>query len=541
MVLINTAGFACACLGSGKDQNFQIGHWHYSMNTTVRCGERCGLMTVPSSKSLLHRYIICGALGDKPIAVHFAGGIPADIAVTSLCMNSLGASIITGPGTIYVDPVRRTAYSEISPEMCSRRRDNSPESRHDRPDSLPELHYDRPVQLFCAESGSTLRFLLPLTGMIGRSAVFNMEGRLPERPMEPFASELIRQGMKIEKAGPRIRASGRLLSGAFTLPGNISSQYVSGLLMASAGLTGASQIRVYGNVESESYIRLTEQVLTLGNIRFRKYRAGVSPAGCRTCMDPADDRAAVDLENLRVGVDPVDHRTGADSEHYRAGVDPEDMCPAPHDGASLVYSIEGPQTYSFPEDIHVEGDYSSAAPFLCMGALSSEGIQAAGLRQDSVQGDRAVLGVLRRFGAEVREGADSVFVRRGSLKAADIDASQIPDIIPVLCAVAALSEGTSRIYNAGRLRFKESDRIKSTAAMLGALGADVRETEDGLIIKGRPSLEGGTVDCAGDHRIAMAAAVAASGCRRPVTVKDAMCVAKSYPDFWDDLEGLVVK
>ena len=163
-----------------------------------------------------------------------------------------------------------------------------------------------------------------------------------------------------------------------------------------------------------------------------------------------------------------------------------------------------------------------------------------GLDPASVQGDRAVLDELRRFGACAESREDGVFVKKNDLKGIELDASQIPDAVPALAALAALSEGTTRIYNAGRLRLKESDRIRSTMRMLRALGGIVTETEDGLIIHGRPYLDGGTADPAGDHHIAMAAAVAACGCRGSVTVKQPGCAAKSYPLFWDDLERLKV-
>ena len=156
----------------------------------------------------------------------------------------------------------------------------------------------------------------------------------------------------------------------------------------------------------------------------------------------------------------------------------------------------------------------------------------------SSQGDRAVLEILRRFGAEIAEESTDLLIRRGTLRAQVIDAAPIPDLIPVLSVVAAVAEGETHIVNAGRLRLKESDRLRSTTAMLSALGAQIEEQPEGLVIGGKPQLLGGTVDTVGDHRIAMSAAVAASVCTGNVTVEGAECVQKSYPRFWEDYDAL---
>ncbi len=327
----------------------------------------------------------------------------------------------------------------------------------------------------CGESGSTLRFLLPVTGALGARAVFQMEGRLPQRPLEPLRSLLEEHGMEIRQEGDRLFCSGNLTPGTFRIPGNVSSQYVSGLLMALPLLPGDSVLEVTGEVESAAYISMTLEALAA---------AGAAPRR---------------EEN--------------------------------------TFYVRGGTPFTLPRQAAVEGDYSSAAFFLCMGAFSREGITVTGLAPDSVQGDRAVTEILRRFGAKVSVQGDAVTVRRGELRGVEADASPIPDLIPVLAAVAAGAEGVTRFYNAGRLRLKESDRIASTAAMLRSLGGRCEERESELIVFGGP-LSGGETDPWGDHRIAMAAAAAACACRGPVTVRGAQCVAKSYPRFWEDLEGL---
>ena len=409
---------------------------------------------MPSSKSQLHRLLICAALGERPSEIAFKG-LSEDIRATARCLNALGARIEAeeaetgGPGRLLVTPADRS----------------------------------KPVRgavLDCGESGTTLRFLLPLCGMLGVTCLVLRGGRLPERPLAPFDAQLRSHGMFLDEDGSRLTVSGALRSGEYELPGNISSQFISGLLMAFNGLTGQSRLQVEGRLESSKYISMTESVLRLSGIRFAK-----------------------------------------------------DVT-----GEKTVWTMDGGQMPSLPEKTEAEGDWSAATFFLCMGALSERGVLVKGLDPESVQPDRAALDVLKRAGAVVEHREQGILVRKGDLKAVELDASQIPDAVPALAALFSLCEGTTRICRAERLRLKESDRIKSTMHMLRSLGGIVTETPDGLIIQGRPQLDGGTVNPAGDHRIAMAAAVAACGCKAPVRVLAPRCVGKSYPGFWDDLEQL---
>jgi 3-phosphoshikimate 1-carboxyvinyltransferase len=417
-------------------------------------GAKTGEVFVPSSKSQLHRLLICAALGERPSEIAFKG-LSEDIRATARCLNALGAKIEaeeaeTGsPGRLLVTPADRSRPA-------------------------------RGAVLDCGESGTTLRFLLPLCGMLGASCQVLRGGRLPERPLAPFDAQLRSHGMFLDEDGSRLTVSGALRSGEYALPGNISSQFISGLLMAFNGLTGQSRLQVEGRLESSKYINMTESVLRLSGIRFAK--------------------------------DVTEERT--------------------------VWTMDGGQMPSLPEKTEAEGDWSAATFFLCMGALSERGVLVKGLDPESVQPDKAVLDVLKRVGAVVEQSGQGILVRKGKLQAVELDASQIPDAVPALTALFALCEGTTRIYRAERLRLKESDRIKSTMHMLRSLSGIVTETPDGLIIQGRPQLDGGTADPAGDHRIAMAAAVAACGCKAPVRVLAPRCVGKSYPGFWDDLEQL---
>ena len=418
----------------------------FSEKISILPGARSGTVRIPASKSQAHRLLLCAALGAHPVTLHFSGA-SQDILATVVCLRALGAEITElGGGDWRVVPA-----AEIPDGECS---------------------------LFCGESGSTLRFLLPVVGVLGVRATFHMEGRLPERPLEPLRSILCAHGMQIEQDGSLLHCSGTLSGNTFEIPGNISSQYVTGLLTALPlrRQPGVSLLRVTGPVESAAYITMTEQALALSGIRLEKQ--------------------------------------------------------------GWEYAIPGGQTYSLPERMAVEGDWSNAAFFLCMGALSPEGVRVTGLNPDSAQGDRAVLDILRKMGAVAAAEEGAVTVRRGALRGVTIDARPIPDLIPALSALAALADGETQIVHAKRLRLKESDRLASTAALLRALGGEVEQQPDGLKILGKSTLSGGTADACGDHRIAMAAAVAACGCDAQVVVLGSECVNKSYPGFWDDLAGL---
>ncbi len=417
------------------------------MDKIITPGSRSGAVNAPSSKSQAHRILICAALAQTE-SVIICPGISKDIEATIACLNGMGARIQADEDRISVQPIDRAALRKSPGERMLR----------------------------CSESGSTLRFLLPIAGALGLNVTFVMEGRLPERPMKEYEDVLMAHGMDITREGNLLHASGQLEAGTFSLPGNISSQYFSGLLFALPLIEGSSKITIEGSLESKDYVVMTENALRESGIKWKNLTGG--------------------------------------------------------------YEVSGSQTYTSKPQIAVEGDYSNAAFFLCAGALSPRGIRVNNLSENSGQGDRRIVDVLRQFGAEITRDGDGIFARRDKLNAITIDGSMIPDLIPVLSVVAAAADGITHIIHAERLRMKESDRIKSTVGMLKSLGSCVTETEDGMIIEGRKSLTGGTVDSCMDHRIAMAAAVAAGVCRGPVTVINAQCVSKSYPGFWDDLELL---
>lgn len=397
---------------------------------TVQAGMRTGTVTPPVSKSIAHRKLICAALSEGTCVVDCgpAEELSADITATEACLKALlhGGSV------------------------------------------LP-----------CGESGSTLRFLLPVAAALGADVSFHMEGLLPNRPHKELIDQLVLHGAQIRQEGSELYCKGPVTAGTYTIPGGVSSQFISGLLFALPLLTGDSRIVIEGKLESAAYVAMTEQAVREAGIRILKEENG--------------------------------------------------------------YFIPGGQKYHAKAYETVEKDWSGAAFYLCMGALGTEGITVSGLRNDSLQGDRAILNILKGFGAEVTERAAGIHVKRGALmKPQTIDASEIPDLVPVISVLAAGIAGETRIIHAERLRFKESDRLTTTEALIRSLGGNAEQTADGLLIKGTGALTGGTADPFKDHRIAMSAAVAASICREPVTIKDAECAGKSYPGFYQDLEQLEV-
>ncbi|MCR5684968.1 MAG: 3-phosphoshikimate 1-carboxyvinyltransferase [Lachnospiraceae bacterium] len=434
----------------------------------VTPGSRTGIVNIPASKSRAHRLLIMAARNKERVFMQ-CSGISNDIQATIDCLKGLGC-VIRQPEQDII---------EIGTDL--------PDFGDDR--DLVTSAGDTAVRtLPCRDSGSTLRFMMPYAGACGARVVFKMQGRLPERPLAPFDDELRAHGMEIRRSGDELYCSGQLVSGTYTLPGNVSSQYISGLLMSLPMLEGDSRLVITGEMESYDYI-----VMTLDAMRM----AGIS------CTREGN-----------------------------------------------TFLIPGGQSVSMPQTVAVEGDWSGAAFFLALGALSLQGVTVSGVDSESLQGDRAILKVLRDFGADVREDLSAAKVSFAPLKAQTIDASGIPDLVPVISVIAAAAEGTTRIVGAGRLRLKESDRLKTTTAMLKSIGADITELEDSLVIRGcafDPKvadkgrfLKGGRIDSAGDHRIAMSAAVAASLCSGDVYVSDPECVKKSFASFWEDFEALTV-
>ena len=383
------------------------------MNVTITPGLLRGAITPPPSKSQAHRLLIAAALADGESRIeHLADS--QDIQATRRCMAALKA-----PG-----------------------------------EDLPVLD--------CGESGSTLRFLIPVALALRGGGRFTGRGRLMERPQKPYFNLFDEKGIAYRQEDGVLTVQGRLTPGTFALPGDVSSQFVTGLLYALPLLEGDSRITLTTPLESRGYVDMTLEALERFGIRAE--------------------------------------------------------CP---DGRTL--RVPGGQTYR-PCRAAVESDYSQAAFYYAANGLGGQ-VEILGLNPRSAQGDRCIV---------------PYHMQLCGPGEAELDVSQCPDLVPPLAAHAALRQGITRIVNAARLRIKESDRLTAVTQVLTALGADVVEGADRLTITGQPEgLAGGvTVDSHNDHRIAMMAAIAATRCAAPVTIIGAECVAKSYPDFWEDYERL---
>ena len=467
------------------------------MSLTIQPGSRSGFVRIPSSKSQLHRLLILAALGKQTVQIGRTG-FSDDVSATAACLNALGARITESEEGFTVVPFPRDAEGRL----------------------VREAEEDGPWTLLpCAESGSTLRFMLPLAGLMGRSVCLDRSGRLAERPIEPLAGALRAHGMDIKESGARLFVAGQLKSGVFALPGNVSSQFVTALLLILPFLDGDSVLRVGAPVESSSYIALTEQMLGKAGVTFEK-----ADLAHQIPKEQAAARAV----------------TRSVSEEEPEGSSASAAAPA-QPPLTLVwdplYWIPGGQISALPEKYQAEGDFSAAAVFLCIGALSAKGMGVMGLQADTVQGDQSILDFLHAMGAEMGANPEVVAIRGNQLKGITVDAAQVPDLVPVLAVTAAVAQGDTIIRNAARLRLKESDRLESTAALIRALGGSCEITEGTLIVHGG-QLHGGGVSVGKDHRIAMAAAVAACAADGPVTLDDPECVSKSYAAFWRDFGAL---
>jgi len=412
------------------------------MNVTIGKSTFSGKIKMASSKSHLHRALICAALGDRMCRLYYNGSSD-DVAATINCLNALGAEIAD-----------KGEYFEILP------------IKQVKNGILP-----------CNESGSTLRFMLPIACALGAECTLTGTEKLISRPLEPLISQLEKHGAKIEKYKDKIIISGRLTAGKYTVRGDISSQFITGLLLALPLLEKDSELEITGNIQSRPYIDMTLSVL-------RDF--GMETEICK--------------DNL--------------------------------------IKIPTLGRFKAPDALNAEGDWSNAAFWLALGAFSEAGIETEGLSEDSTQGDKKMLEIIGHAGAHITKKDSSYTVKKCKLKAFECDCADTPDLAPVICILASVCDGESRIHNVERLRLKESDRIETTMAMVRALGGEIRYENGALIINGKPKLKGGTVDSCNDHRIAMAAAVASAVCEENVTILGANSVNKSYRSFWEVFEAI---
>lgn len=400
-----------------------------------------GTVSAPPSKSCMHRALICAAAAESSTDI-ICDSFSKDTEATIRCLTALGAKFEVSGSLVKVFPINR------------------------------EEKENEPCVLDCNESGSTLRFMLPFAASLGKKCVFTGAERLGQRPLLPLCEALESHGISLSYGSSFLPCSieGKLKGGLFEIPGDISSQFITGLLFA-IGVIGGGEIKTTSPLKSGPYIDITTD---------------------------------------------IQKKFGISADRTEGG-----------------YVVAEGQKYTSPGTIEIEGDYSNGAFWLVAGAIGSYGsITCTALREDSLQGDRRIIDILRLMGADITREGDRVTVKKSHLKAVEIDCSDIPDIVPVLAVAASAAEGTTVFRNIGRLRAKESDRVQTTADMLKALGGNICFDETTIYVTGT-ALSGGVVSSANDHRIAMSAAVASLICSGSVTIDMAEAVSKSYPDFYE--------
>lgn len=415
------------------------------MNLVLTPKKLSGTLVVPSSKSAGHRDLICAALADgKSLVKNITPS--EDLEATCRVLQKFGATVET---VAHEDGRRTVAVTGGLSSQTS------------------------PLKVDCGESGSTVRFLIPVGLLTGREITYTGRGRLPERPLDPFLKIFDEKHIDYKKGNQSLplTISGQLKGGTYELLGNVSSQFFTGLLMTLPLLRDDSVIRSTTVVESESYINITLDCLRRHGIYVEKERDG-------------------------------------------------------------LYLIRGRQAYRKGE-YTVEGDFSQAA-FWLVGGIIGQALELTGLSGNSTQGDREIVSFIESMRGRIERSGSVLRAVPSRTTGLTIDVKDCPDLVPALAVLGTFSQGITRIVNGARVRLKECDRLHAMAEVLNALGGKVQETKDGLIIEGVSSLTGGRVQAWNDHRIAMALAMASQRCTGKLTIEGAECVRKSYPSFWQD-------
>lgn len=418
-----------------------------NITTMERCvnGTLEGVVVLPPSKSQAHRLLICAALGASPCTLS-CSSVNDDILATMHSLNALGADIKYNDGVFAVKPVQLQKGGTLN----------------------------------CGESGSTLRFLMSVAAALGADATFVGSGKLPTRPMSDLCNVLQEHGVTFRKHDAALElpvtCTGALQGGRFSLPGNISSQYLTGLLFALPMLSCDSEIEITGGLTSASYVEMT-------------------------------------LDALRIAGVVVEKRG---------------------DG----YYIKGNQKYNLPSNLVVEGDWSSAAFWVVAGVIGKRPVVVRGVSPESLQGDRHIIDHLRLMGACIDITPDGIVAMPSQLFGAELDCTDTPDLVPVLSIAAAAANGTTLFTNVGRLRFKECDRLAAMHDVLASAGISSIVGDDTFTVIGGQPVAQAPVDSCGDHRIAMSAAILSTISEGVTTIRGAESVAKSYPSFFKDFESL---
>ena len=403
------------------------------MKVKIKPGILNGTIEIPPSKSYSHRAVIAAALasGRKSKIDNLKFSI--DITTTTDIMENWGAKINWGENFLEIvgndgKVVPRDKYTQ------------------------------------CNESGSTIRFLIPIGITSENELIFDGKGKLVDRPLDTYYKIFDKQKIfyKTEEGKLPLEIKGKLQSRIYEIDGNISSQFITGLLYALPLLNGNSKLIVNKKLESKGYIDLTLEMLKLAGIKIQ-------------------------------------------NNNYKS------------------FDISGNQKYK-PFDYTVEGDYSQVAFWIVAGIISSnqdKKIKCLHVNKNSLQGDREIIEIVQRMGANLEMYDDYIIVKSSKTEG------------------TALSKGETQIINGERLRIKESDRITSIKTELNKLGAKVEEKGDSLVIQGVDGFKGGvTVSSWNDHRIAMSLAIASTRCEKEIVIEKAESVKKSYPHFWEDFEKM---
>lgn len=395
------------------------------MKAIIQPSPLCGEVKAPASKSVAHRALICAALSDRATEID-CSTTSADIEATADCLRQLGAKIAKTDTGFFVEPITDSIENAV---------------------------------LNCGESGSTLRFMLPVAASLGKAVSLYGSGRLPERPIGELCNALCSHGCITSSNKLPLTVSGKLESGDYVIDGSVSSQFISGLLLALPQTHAESTVTVVGEIQSKPYIDMTLSVL--------------SDFGIRT-----------EFQENKI----------------------------------KIFRNNG---FISPEKYTVESDWSNGAFFICANEIEGNNVKCYNLTYKSLQGDKAVADIVKKYGSDLR-----------------IDVGNIPDLVPVLAVTACFFKATTVFYNAARLRIKESDRLLSTQKLITDLGGCAETTDDTLTVYGNGKLSGGTVDSFNDHRIVMAAAIAASQCESETVINGCEAVNKSYPTFFEEFSRL---
>ncbi|USZ68165.1 3-phosphoshikimate 1-carboxyvinyltransferase [Halorussus salilacus] len=440
------------------------------MDVEIEPSTLSGVARAPSSKSYTHRAILAagysgGALVHDPL-------VSADTKATMRAVEAFGGSVTRESDHLDVDGF----------------------------DGRPEVPAD---VIDCANSGTTMRLVTGAAALADGATVLTGDGSLRSRPHGPLLDA-------VEALGGRARSTrgngqaplvieGAISGGTVSMPGDVSSQFVSALLMAGALTDEGVEVDLETELKSAPYVDITLELLD-----------------------------AFGVEAEKEGIGEGDGGKGDGGEGDGGG----------------TYRVEGGQSYE-PADgeYHVPGDFSSISYLLAAGAVAAdegEEVLVEGA-YPSAQGDSAIVGVLERMGAEVDWNRDDgvVAVERSALSGVEVDVGDTPDLLPTIAALGAVADGETRIVNCEHVRYKETDRVSAMAEELRHLGAETDEDEDVLTVRGGDSeLAGGVVDGRGDHRIVMALSVAALACSGPTVVSDGEHVDVSFPNFFDVLYDL---